>query len=434
MGMTDDSTATGYGTASGADPDAARKRRSLKGYSFRDAASRSEHPIATAIVANALAGRGGFNLLRSMDQEEERRKATIAGAAQKRFETGRQLALKMGDASPLDPDDPLRPQFEDAFGRMRGTPLPGYMDPNPFHPDKPFKKPTPPRPIVKEGEGGTFNLVPGEGGLKARPIPIEEPQPQLRTGQPEMVGTRFLKPKPPAPKSAAGGGKPTLKQNEEGFWEPVDPASGNSLLTGKPVRGKGPANLAGLHSQIDNASLALENMQRSFTRGSKASLGSRTAGAIGQGLTQQFPSLRGVNQAFTPQGEDATIHEQNRSAVAAMLVRPLFGTARGEYLAKMIEAAVPHFTDSKNVADNFYRQTKAFIASAKRMPWDTSPVDAQRQYEAAATDFLAAIAAQDEQAGAGPAVPATGGSDPTQELLIDDMLKEYKRRQSAPQR
>lgn len=129
---------------------------------------------------------------------------------------------------------------------------------------------------------------------------------------------------------------------------------------------------------------------------------------MGQGLTEKMPSLRGVMQEFVPTGKDATVHEQNRKAVAAMLVKPLFGTARGEYLAKMIESAIPHFTDSPEVSDNFYRQTKAFLASAARMPWDKSPVAAQREYEDAAAEFLAAI--------------STPAGDP-----VEDALTEYER-------
>ena len=82
--------------------------------------------LLTAYTAFQAAGQQpaqsrAFHLIDALDQREAQKQQTLAMAGTKRFEYGRQLAMKMGDAAAMEPDDPLRPQFERAFDAIRSS-------------------------------------------------------------------------------------------------------------------------------------------------------------------------------------------------------------------------------------------------------------------------------------------------------------------------
>jgi hypothetical protein len=418
-------------------PDQPLARTKGRKYSFLDAQSRHDHPIVTALVANAIAGKNAFHLIDALDQRDLQRQQSFAAAGMKRYEYGRQLAMKMGDAGAMEPDDPLRPQFERAFEAIKSSEPPeGYTwDPRTR---KMYKIPTEPSANIA-AEGGIYEVTGKPGQKSARPIPIQEPGAPTATAGPPAVPTaaqggvapspttppsRTLQPRPPKP--AVQKAEPTeLKQDKTGRWVPVSKITGLTP-TGETVQGPGPASLMGIQTQISNAILGLQRMKEARQRSAGQSLTTKTTGAFAAGLGRMVPPLRGATQSMTTSGSDATQHETNRSLVSAMLVRPLFGTSRAVGLADMVEQAVPHFTDTGPVADNFYDQMGQFLKNARRLPWDQDPSGAQEYYGQMLDGFLAGRLGEQQQGAAG------GGG--TSDMDLAQLRKEYATGRMTPQR
>jgi len=376
-----------------------------------DAASRAEHPIVSALVANALAGPDAYKLLGALQQREEARQATMAAASEKRFEYGRNLALKMGDVAPLDPSDPLRPQFEKAFGAMAtAKPPEGYQH---KPPGSWIKKLTPPphRPVA--GEGGIFDVGPGEGGgLEARPIPVlpplgappptpqgapgaitkpmpipsptgkERPQPiqpsrgrapiqPIPTHEPTGAGL-FLKPIPRAAAGAASEGNVTLKEVEGGKIAKYDkkgnfmgyaegPGGGTQFAKISDQDKQKAEAIEQVESNINAAEKLLTGMVQSgeMFRGAKAS----AAHWLPQTVTESFPSL-----------DQYTAYEGLRQDIGAGL-RPLVGVQNMrniQEIDRILKNVATSAASPERIAFAFQR-VRSMVGAAKQAFLSTRP-------------------------------------------------------------
>lgn len=195
--------------------------------------------------------------------------------------------------------------------------------------------------------------------------------------------------------AAARASKPegvTLKDLQSGFIGKFD-KQGNYLgfatdESGKPLRTKEGQSAAGMQVQIDNALDALHNTRDTYNKLQSYSLGEKTVGSIGQGITENHPSLRGIVEEKTAAGEDAILHDQNINVLSGLVVRPLTNTVRAQGLMDVFKSAAPRATDTPRVANNFYNQMEGFLQRAKTLPWGTDPERAESEYESGAIRTL----------------------------------------------
>lgn len=240
-------------------------------------------------------------------------------------------------------------------------------------------------PIAMQGlGGGTPNNVSTDPGVSVRPSGVKG---LIRQGGPTN------------PKIIQSGKGPMQWNIMRQAWEPAVDSSGNQLQPPTP------ANMAGMQVQLDNAMLALKNMKASYEKGQSQSLGTKTVGAMASDITNRFPSLRGAAEQYTTSGSDAIQHEQNRHTVAALSVRPLANTSRAQGLMEQFLQVIPHFTDTPEVANNFYNQYEQFLTNARRLPWDQDPQGAEQQYENMANQFTAQAQSAKMQPHTGRTVP-----------------------------
>lgn len=454
-------------------------------YSFFDAASRQAHPFLTALLATGAYGQEAPSYLGALQQQERAeklRRETLQAQIEPRLlgleqrqghfdeqaiMEGRhqaQAAALNGDLGAelylhhLDPDrdhmsETLRTVAKQAHDRKARDERPPVVqgdkgfytlevgpDGKPYAAPLPVGAPPAASPATPAAPGGEAPK-PQDGGVvptSVRPSPAAVAPAKPRTGMMQAMTAEV----PPAGVRPQLGLKPAkeatphLVQNEQGVYEPVDPTTGLSPITGKPVHGKGPANLAGIQPQLDNASAALQNMKAAYDRSRSHGPVLQTLGAMGAGLSTKFPSLRGAVERNVPAGQDAVIHENNRATVAVLAARPLFGTARAQGLAEKLEQTIPHFTDTPEVAKNFYDQFGLFLQSARRLPWDKSPEDAQEKYGQMLDAFLgklgptpSAIGNGSHEASAPMRAPgATAAGSDAGQNRISALLEEAHRR------
>lgn len=400
-------------------------------YNFLSAQDRAAHPIITGFVANAVAGPNAFGLLHALDREEKDRLMMGQRSQERRFETGRALALKIGSADVLEPDDPLYERFQRAFTTLGNVPE-GY---NLFR-GQLVRKPTRPQPRAIAGEGGIYSVEPTPGGgLGARRIPIlgseaepsptptpsrarpaVPPAPQPGAGLPSVQpghAPTYLMPKPAAPKGSGGGGKQLKRIGDRMFW--VDPKTQEmepviDPTTGNPARPGTPANLAGIQQQLDNVARLMREMKSNYRAGPKSTgrraLGTASANILGGEIGGSL-GLSGVASGIDPH---AVIHERDRAAAATALAFPLTGSRRSmEGARQSLMQVIPHYSDPPNVWDVFDRQMTDLVATARRMPWGDDP---EGSAEAYGNGIDAAVTAMNEAKAATPApASAPAGAD-----------------------
>lgn len=358
-----------------------------RSYSFLDAASRAEHPIVTALVANAAAGGkvgGAFHLLRSMEQDEQRKQLALAQFSERRrmgderrLEAGRQLALKMGSADVMEDDDPLKPNFEKAFEMMGEAAIPEGFVRDPVT-RRLMRKPAPlggikAHPVA--GEGGIYDVQMGEEGPEARRIPIVEDQPPRPTPTPTQTPAPGAPGAAPSPPPAPTPGRQFLKPQakpaqRERYIFKDDPKSGHVLRvntdtgetfdTGIPI--KQPAATAGMSQALTNAEYLLDKMQSHFDAAVKKHH-PMERWFVGGPASSEHGLISGPAGYADP---DAAIHERNRNLVAIALAAPLTGSRRGQQMiVDQIKGGLPSYSDNPKVADEFYKQMHAVIANLR---------------------------------------------------------------------
>ena len=280
-----------------------------------------------------------------------------------RIDKLRTRAKALSDPNLLAKDDPMRATFANS---IMSQVIPQGMK-------------------LVQDENGNFVLVP----IAAQPKPFVAPF-SPGGGAPAAQGPGQAQPQDAqqAEESDAridvGGNRLTqLAENTPGLGRSTGGAFlvENPLIAGVPLRGKANLTAQGNKVAIENAFLAISLMQESYESSRAAGLTQQTLGAFGQGIAQKFPSVRGVAQTVLPTGKAATIHEMHRGTLAALMARPLSGTARAQWFAQLLEEVIPHFTDTEEVAGTFYQGFLNFMQNAKKLPWGSDVATSQRLYE-----------------------------------------------------
>lgn len=219
---------------------ALRQKAKKKGYSFYDPQSRAEHPIVTALVANALRGREGPEYVHALDEMDRDRK-------EKAINEGRQLAEITGDPNLLHPDDPYRETLSSTISKIK--------------PHGPTQE------EVQRMEGAGYVWDPAERKFvesKTKPTPTQaEIDDAASKGlYYDRIQNKFIEAHPP--KKTTTPDDATMKSMEKKgqFWDPVAGEFRTDPTRQKQAEAKPPMSLPDLVGNIARRHVELRRMQK----------------------------------------------------------------------------------------------------------------------------------------------------------------------------
>lgn len=227
---------------------------------------------------------------------------------------------------------------------------------------------------------------------------------------------------------------PHLVKNKKGFYEPVDPRTGNSLITGKPVEGPASQQAAGMPEALNNAEYLLDKMQSHYEEAvAKHSPAARMA--TGGAAASKNAYISGTAGYIDP---DSAIHERNRNLVAVALAAPITGSRRGQQqVMDQIKTGLPSYVDNPVVAHEFYKQMHAVIANLRQAyPNGIQGGDAgDAVYLMELQDAIRTARQKAEQEaakiGQGGVAPGTPPTEPTPDPVMDILNNFDKKKAKA---